>query len=171
MAGRGREALLESRQGSGGTPEWTGGVGRPIRMVGGWKPSQKGRKCQESLLVAGRGQEGSGEVGRPSWRIRSGLEALPEFQKGLGGSEGPPEGLGGVRNSPRRFGRIGRPSSRARWGWKFLLEALTKIQEGREARERLRVPPGEPKGVGRLGTRRMALPEGREGSGGPFVRP
>ena len=49
LARSGREALSNGREGSEEPSGW----------LGGWKPSQKGRKSQESLPEARRGHEGS----------------------------------------------------------------------------------------------------------------
>ena len=42
LARSGWEALLDGWEGLEDPSGWLGGVGRPIRMVVGWKPSQKG---------------------------------------------------------------------------------------------------------------------------------
>ena len=65
-AGSSRVPLLEGQEGSGGTPRWTGGVGMPIQIVGGLEALPIGQSSWESLLVAGKGREVSGGVGRPS---------------------------------------------------------------------------------------------------------
>ena len=80
-AGRGREALLEGWQGSGGfsrRPGGSGGIGKPCRRAG---------IGQETLPY---GCEGPGEVGSPSQWARRGWKDLPE----LGGPSGEPGGVG-----------------------------------------------------------------------------
>ena len=86
---RGRESLLESREGLG----WPGEVESPSRRAErGQKASRRARRGREALLVR-RG--GVGRTGRV-W------EDLPNSRERPGS---PPGGLGGVGRPSRRAGR------------------------------------------------------------------
>ena len=84
---KGRDALLEVREG-------LGGVGRPARKFG---------SCQEAhseILEGSRcPPEWPGAVGRPSRNSWRGREALPEVQEGLGVPPGSLKGVGKGREA------------------------------------------------------------------------
>ena len=173
-AERGRDALLEGREGLGIPTKGPGGVGRPSRRTGGLggppgrpgavgsppsgpggveRLSQRVERVQEALP---EGQEGSGcstggseRVGRPSQRVGRGCEALLKSQVGSVCPTGGPGGIERGWESLQDCWGDGRPSGRVGRG----REDLSEGQAGREAHlegwERSKDPPGGLVGVGR----------------------
>ena len=146
LATSGCEALAESRDGSGDTPGWMGGVRRPIQIVGRSRESllvielgqvrRTSRRAGwgwEALPESQEGSRGPTEVGRYSWWARRDQKALPDSQEW----SGTPPGGQGVVGSPFQWAGGGRKS----------------LPDGQECSEG---PPGgsggssgEPRGVGR----------------------
>ena len=114
MAGKGREAFSEVREGSVGTDE----VGSLPR-----RDQQAFLEGRARLVGPPEGPEGSGGpprvlggVGRPSWwdrRGAEGWEGWEPLQECWQGSGGPPAGPGSV----------GRPSRRVMMGWEAHFDA------------------------------------------------
>ena len=74
-------AIQEGQEGSGGPsrePEVVGRVGR------GWEALPESWEWSRGPPGELGGSEGQGVVGRPSWRVGSGQEAIPEGREGLG---------------------------------------------------------------------------------------
>ena len=78
----GREALLESQDGSRDTSEWMGGVERPIQMVGGLEALPKG---PGGVRISSRWLRG---VARGQKALLEDWEGLLEVWEWSGGTEG-----------------------------------------------------------------------------------
>ena len=87
-AGRGRDALLEGWEESGGTSREPGVVGKV------WRPAQRAGRGREAHLERREGSIGKEEYRRPSWRAGKGREAFTEGREGYGGPAGMMGGVG-----------------------------------------------------------------------------
>ena len=111
MSGRGREALPDVRERSGGTPGCPGVVGsgredlRNVRECPGVvrRPSLMFGSGLEALSDVWSGREALPDVLEWSGVVRSGREDLPNVREWSGG---PPECPGVVRRPSRRSGSV-----------------------------------------------------------------
>ena len=140
-AGSGREALVESREWSGGPPggpEVVEGLPEGPGVVvwssqwtrNGGKPSQRAG-CGRDALPEGRGWSGGstgrlGVVRMHSWRDGSDREALLE---GCEWSGGPPGGLAVFESPPGGLGVVGCPS----WWTRSGESTSRRVGSGKEA--------------------------------------
>ena len=150
------------REGSGGPPRGLRGVGKPTRRSG--RPLRRFERGPKSLLEV---QEGSGGppvdpewVGRHSRRSEKNREVLLEVREGSGG---PSRGPGGGREAlPKVLEWLGGLPGGIEWPSRRFGRPSRRPPEGPGV-------VGRPSGRGRVALSKVweALPEVREGSGGP----
>ena len=168
----GREALPESREGSGGIrspPRRAKKIKRPSRRAGrgreslpeGWVVSEGPPGARRHRESHPDGCEGLGGFGRPTWRAVRGRGDRESPQEGWEDWEALQVGQDGLEYPAGVPGGVGSPFRSAGRGW----EALPKSQEGSGG------PPEEPGGFARLFRRARrcweALLEGKDGLRGP----